>query len=315
MWSSARVVPKLMLQPVTVPVSMSTTNIPSLVSLLLPGCVFHDVLQQWHLHTAGLSSLASLTRVIGYLLIITTSGLQLPNIFKMLKSRSCEGVSLLSTAILLHSTSANVAYCINLNMPLSTWAESVPLMAQYIMMMCLLLLYEGRQRRMLLFVLLYVLLMLPLLLGVVPAHLVSSLKVLTLPLTLMGKVYELYSTYKRGGTGQKSKKSIFLLNMRSGGRLLTSIFDTRDTVLVLCYAHACFWNTLITCQTVYYGHKRRRRMREERKRKESEERAARSASEISSRCSSDYDSDVGLRRSPRRRRRFNGGSLPFANTS
>ena len=64
----------------------------------------------------------------------------------------------------------------------------MPLMAQYVTLMCLLLLYTGRQRHMLVFVVLYVLMMLPLLLGLVPGHVVSYLKVLTLPLTLVGKV-------------------------------------------------------------------------------------------------------------------------------
>ena len=43
---------------------------------------------------------------------------QLPHIVKVLRSRNCEGVSVFSVAILLHSTSANVAYCINRNLPL-----------------------------------------------------------------------------------------------------------------------------------------------------------------------------------------------------
>ncbi|KAK7090967.1 mannose-P-dolichol utilization defect 1 protein homolog [Littorina saxatilis] len=306
MWRST-VEPLRMSSPVAIPIPIMTTTRP-LTDFLLPSYGFHDVMQHWDVET-GLSSLSSLTRVIGYLLVITTSGLQIPHIIKVLRSRNCEGVSVLSVAILLHSSSANVAYCINKNFSLSTWAESVPLMAQYITLMCLLLLYRGQQRNMLVFVVLYVLMMLPLMLGVVPGHVVCYLKVLTLPLTLLGKVDHIYNAYKRGGTGQMSKSSIFLLNMRSVGRLLTSLLDARDTVLVLCYAHACFWNTLITCQTVYYSHRRRRRMREERKRREGErETVARgdsSASESSGSSSSDSDSEIGVE-TIRRRRRYNG---------
>ncbi|KAL8616223.1 hypothetical protein ACOMHN_058340 [Nucella lapillus] len=295
MWSSA----------VTVPVSMtSTVVIPQPFAALVfssPG--FPDVIQHWHGYTE-LNSVASITRVISCLLIISTSGLQLPHIFRMLKTRRCEGVSLFGTAILLHSSSANVAYCINHNLPLSMWAESMPLMAQYLTLMCLLLLYGGHERRLLPFVLLYVLLMVPLLLGLVPARLVTSLRMLTLPLTLLAKVNELYSTYRLDGTGHTSKLSICILNLRSCGRLLTSLFDKRDTVLVLCYAHACLWNTLITSQTVYYGHKRRRSVREEKKRKESEARAARTSASESSSDSDFVDSDFGVARC-RRKRRFN----------
>lgn len=105
-----------------------------------------------------------------------------------------------------------------------------------------------------------------------------------------------------------SKSSVFLLNMRSVGRLLTSLFDTRDTVLVLCYAHACLWNTLITCQTVFYGHRRRRRLREERKRRERERLACASASDSSSSDSDNTDSEIGLEQI-RRRRRHNGFTM------
>nr|KAG5692321.1 hypothetical protein BaRGS_009531 [Batillaria attramentaria] len=105
----------------------------------------------------------------------------------MLKSRRCDGISLLSVALLLHSASANVAYCINRNFPLSAWAESMPLMAQYITLMCLLLLYSGRQRHMLTFVVLYVLLMVPVILGLMPRSVICALKAMTLPLTLIGK--------------------------------------------------------------------------------------------------------------------------------
>ena len=118
------------------------------------------------------------------------------------------------------------------------------------------------------------------------------------------QVNQIHGTYKRGGTGQLSKSSIFLLNMRSVGRLLTSLFDTCDNVLVLCYAHACFWNTLITCQTVFYGHRRRRRLREERKRQERERLAYVGATSESSSDSDNTDSEIGLEQI-RRRRRYN----------
>ena len=122
------------------------------------------------------------------------------------------------------------------------------------------------------------------------------------------QVNELYSAYKRGGTGQKSRTSILLLNMRSMGRLVTSIHNW-DSILVLCYGHACLWNTLITLQAAYYTHKRKRiQMREERKRREVEEEARlRSLMESSSSDSDNTDSE-GRRLSPRhRRRRCNAG--------
>lgn len=247
MWYTTPCVQQMLMSP---PVSAVPAFRPLASLIPLPNQDVQRVLAQWHAHT-GLVTVASVVRVLGYLLVVTTSGLQVPDILKVLKLRRGEGVSLFTTAMLLFSTSANLAYCINSNFPLSMWAESVPLMAQYVTLTCLLLLYRGYQRHMLAFVLLYVLVMLPLLLGLVPGYLVACLKVTTLPLTLLGKVNQMYVTQRHGVTGKLSKMSIFLLNLRSCGRLLTSLFDTRDWLLVLCYGHACFWNTLLTCQVIY----------------------------------------------------------------
>ncbi|PVD18663.1 hypothetical protein C0Q70_21213 [Pomacea canaliculata] len=106
-----------------------------------------------------------LTRFLGYALVLTMSGLQLPHIFKLLKSRCSQGVNIVRVALELQAVSSNVAYCIYHNFPLSTWGESMPLMAQYVTVTCLLLLYSGRERHMLVFVVTYVTCMLLLLLG------------------------------------------------------------------------------------------------------------------------------------------------------
>ena len=90
------------------------------------------------------------------------------------------------------------------------------------------------------------------------------------PTLCPSQVSQLHGTYRRGGGGQLSRSSVFLLSVRSAGRVLTSLCDTCDPLLVLCHAHACLWNALLAGQAVYYGHGRRRRQREERKRRERE---------------------------------------------
>lgn len=67
----------------------------------------------------------------------------------------------------------------------------MPLMAQYVTVTCLLLLYSGRERHMLVFVVAYVTCMLLLLLGVMPSHVIDLLQVLSIPLTAVSKVRHL----------------------------------------------------------------------------------------------------------------------------
>ena len=123
------------------------------------------------------------------------------------------------------------------------------------------------------------------------------------------QVHQIFLVYQRGGTGQLSKSSIFMLNCRSFGRLLTSALDTRfDALLVLCYTNACVWNTLISCQMCYYSHQRRRRVREAAKREREERRRRdRELRDSLSQSDSEHSSDSDV--FPRPRRRYNSFSL------
>lgn len=104
---------------------------------------------------------------------------------------------------------------------------------------------------------------------------------------------QVHDNIRNGNTGQLSTVSIFLQHLSSVGRLVTSVIDIHDNLMIVCFAHACLWNTIVTCQMVYYRRQDRRR------RLQAKTREKRSSSDSDS-TSDESASDGDCR--PRRRR-------------
>ncbi|KAK6195719.1 hypothetical protein SNE40_001087 [Patella caerulea] len=199
------------------------------------------------------------SKILGYALIVLVATIQWPQILRVLSKRSGEGISTLSVILMLQASSTSVAYNLQKHFPLSTWGESILLMAQYLILSCLLLLYNKRPTFMLGFLFLYVPFMLILLLPLVPPQGIIFMKALNLPIVTVSKIVQIYTNYKHKGAGEVSITTTLLVNLRAFGRLTTTAIETKDLLLVLNYSQNCLWNTILSCQTVYY--KRRRKLK------------------------------------------------------
>ena len=58
--------------------------------------------------------------------------------------------------------------------------------------------------------------------------------------------------FQRGGTGQLSAATIFLMNFRSFGRLFTSVAETGDLIKIMTTASVSVLNVIMVLQMFYY---------------------------------------------------------------
>ncbi|GFO16531.1 mannose-p-dolichol utilization defect 1 protein [Plakobranchus ocellatus] len=197
---------------------------------------------------------------LGYLVIAIGAYGQLPLLFKILRYQSGKSyISIANITTLFVTTTNFVVYAVNRNLPINTWGEFLLQMALYVIIMNLMMLYHGRQRYAVFFMLAYFPLMVVLLWPLVPDVVVSSLMIGNFVILGWRKINWLYKCYKEEGrTYFSTKTSLTLMNMSCVSRLLTSLVDTGDSLLIYFYLQECILNTVLTIQCIHYHRKRQR---------------------------------------------------------
>ena len=70
-------------------------------------------------------------------------------------------------------------------------------------------------------------------------------------------MYKSHKLQKDPNSKLSSRRSLLLLNLASAGRLLTSVFDTRDPLLVTSYGLGCVLDFVAISQVLHYRRRRR----------------------------------------------------------
>lgn len=221
-----------------------------LQSILSREC-FEDLILNGDFLNVGCIQLL-LSRLIGFSIVLLCSVfMKLPQVIKILYSRSAEGVSFSSQFLMLITTSSTISYSLAKDYPFSTWGESIALGIQTLAICVLILIYKDYFKEAVLFMACYFVCML-LLLSIASMNVLYGLQLLSLPLSVMSKWTQIQMNYSRKSTGQLSATYVLLMSCRSMGRLYTNVTETGDTLRIATFLMACFLNTLLGCQLLYY---------------------------------------------------------------
>ncbi|EQB77172.1 eukaryotic translation initiation factor 4A, isoform 1 isoform 1-like protein [Camelus ferus] len=180
------------------------------------------------------------------------AALKLPQVFKLLRAKSSEGLSYQSIMLELVALTGTMVYSITRNFPFSSWGEALFLMLQTITIAFLVLHYRGQTVKGVAFLVCYALGLLVLLSPLTPVAVVTLLQAFNMPAVVVGRLLQAATNYRNGHTGQLSAITVFLLFGGSLARIFTSIQETGDLLMAGTFIVSSLCNGLIAAQLLYY---------------------------------------------------------------
>jgi len=195
---------------------------------------------------------ASLSKCIGLGIILGSLLVKVPQILKIYKSKSGEGISISSVTLDLTAITIYMSYSFVKGFPFTAWGDTTFLAVQTLIVGIQVFYYGGRSGKAMAYGLSYCIVCYIMMSGLTPIEFLWTLQGVNIPILLMGKFTQAYANYKNGHTGQLSAATLFMLFFGSLGRIFTSIQETGDFMVIVTYLASSFANTVILLQLLYY---------------------------------------------------------------
>ncbi|EFA03633.1 mannose-P-dolichol utilization defect 1 protein homolog [Tribolium castaneum] len=195
---------------------------------------------------------STLSKCLGLGIIMGSLLVKLPQIIKIYKNKSGEGISLLSVTLDLTAITIYASYSFLKQFPFSAWGDAAFLAIQTVLVGVLVLHYGGSSSKALLYLVAYLLVNFILMSGLTPISVLWTLQGFNIFIVVSGKLTQAYSNYKNGTTGQLSAATLIMLFMGSLARIFTSIQETGDKMVILTYIASTLANGVLVAQLLYY---------------------------------------------------------------
>lgn len=195
---------------------------------------------------------ATLSKGLGLGIIAGSILVKVPQIIKLLTSKSADGINLTGVLLDLFAITMHMSYSAVKGFPFSAWGDSVSLAIQTALIATLVFHYNGRVAAAQIFAMAYLVASYVLTSGIVPVSFLWTMQGFNVPVLIVGKLSQAYTNYKNKSTGQLSAATCFLLFAGSIARIFTSYQETGDPMLITTYIASTFANTIIVLQMLYY---------------------------------------------------------------
>nr|XP_025043921.1 mannose-P-dolichol utilization defect 1 protein isoform X2 [Pelodiscus sinensis] len=193
-----------------------------------------------------------ISKCLGIAIVAGSLMVKLPQVFKILKAKSAEGLSFNSILLELLAITGTMVYSVANSFPFSAWGEALFLMLQTVAIGFLAQHFGGRTAQGISFLVLYFALLALLLSPLVPQAVVTLLQATNMPAIIISRVLQAATNYHNGHTGQLSAITIFLLFAGSLARIFTSVQETGDPLMAVTYVVSSVCNGVIAGQLLYY---------------------------------------------------------------
>ncbi|XP_075992014.1 mannose-P-dolichol utilization defect 1 protein homolog [Anticarsia gemmatalis] len=195
---------------------------------------------------------ATLSKGLGIGIIAGSILVKVPQILKILNSKSGEGINVYGVYLELFAITANFAYSYVMGFPFSAWGEGTFLAIQTAIIAALVLHYGGATATAALFLASYVGLVSVLVSGFTPTDVLWTMQAVNVPIIVIAKSIQVITNYKNGSTGQLSAITLLLLFGGSVARIFTSLVETGDFIIIVTYCVSTVANGAIVCQLFWY---------------------------------------------------------------
>ncbi|CAG5119164.1 unnamed protein product [Candidula unifasciata] len=223
----------------------------SWLQLLTPGDCFDEFFVNYNFLDVPCLKIF-ISKCLGYGIICGSFIVKVPQIIKIWKAKSGEGISLFGVSLELVGISATWAYGAAHTFPFSSYGEALSLAVQTSIIAFLVLLYANQVTKGVIYVSAYVACMAFLLSPAVPLGLLTVLQAGNIFLTSFSKCIQAWENFRNSSTGQLSVVTVYLLFLGSCARIFTSIQETGDVMVIATYVLASICNGIIATQLVYY---------------------------------------------------------------
>ncbi|CAH3841770.1 mannose-P-dolichol utilization defect 1 protein homolog [Pieris brassicae] len=221
-----------------------------LISLLTEKCFNEYFLKYNFLDVPCFKS--SLSKGLGIGIIAGSILVKVPQILKILNSKSAKGINIYGVSLELFAITANFTYSYVMNFPFSAWGEGTFLALQTAAIAALVLHYGGSPMQAALFLSVYPAVVSALVSGYTPVDVLWTMQAVNVPIILVAKAIQVITNYKNGSTGQLSAVTCFLLFAGSIARIFTSIQETGDLIIIVTYCVSTIANGAIVFQLFWY---------------------------------------------------------------
>ncbi|CAH0404634.1 unnamed protein product [Chilo suppressalis] len=195
---------------------------------------------------------STLSKGLGIGIIAGSILVKIPQILKILNSKSAEGINIYGVSLELFAITANFAYSYVMSFPFSAWGEGTFLAVQTVIIAALVLHYGGSPGKAGLYLATYVGLVSTLITGYTPVGVLWNMQAVNVPIIVLAKSIQVITNYKNGSTGQLSAVTCFLLFGGSVARIFTSIQETGDSIIILTYCVSTIANAALVLQLFWY---------------------------------------------------------------
>ncbi|XP_014362697.2 mannose-P-dolichol utilization defect 1 protein homolog [Papilio machaon] len=195
---------------------------------------------------------STLSKGLGIGIIAGSILVKVPQILKILGSKSAEGINIYGVYLELFAITANFSYSYVMNFPFSAWGEGTFLAIQTAIIAALVLHYGGNSLKAATFLAVYVGLVSTLVSGYTPKDVLWSMQAINVPIIVIAKAIQIITNYKNGSTGQLSAVTCALLFGGSIARIFTSIQETGDSIIILTYCVSTATNAALVLQLFWY---------------------------------------------------------------
>ncbi|KAL2112541.1 hypothetical protein VUR80DRAFT_7279 [Thermomyces stellatus] len=195
----------------------------------------------------------AVSKALGLGIVAASSIVKVPQILKLLSSRSADGVSFLAYLLETASYLISLAYNFRSAFPFSTYGESALILAQNVVIAVLVLKLSGRSALAAVFVA-----------GLAgAAHALFSENVVDMgtlgylqagagTLGVASKVPQILAIWKEGGTGQLSAFTVFNYLIGSLTRIFTTLQEVDDKLILYGFIAGFVLNVVLAAQMLFY---------------------------------------------------------------
>lgn len=206
-----------------------------------------------------------ISRVLGYGIITGSMLVKVPQILKIVSTKSGEGISIVAQLLELYSILANGAYNYVKGFPFSAWGDAVFMLLQTIITVTLIMIFGSSRRFAPGFITFCILIIFVLCSGLTPVNILWSMQAVSVPIMFIGKMIQSYSNYVCKNMGQQSIVTSFLLFAGSIARIFTSVHETGDFIMILTYVLSTLGNSVLFFQFFIYDTAASKKTSEEKK--------------------------------------------------
>ncbi|EKD12617.1 polyketide synthase [Drepanopeziza brunnea f. sp. 'multigermtubi' MB_m1] len=195
----------------------------------------------------------AISKGLGIGIIAASSIVKVPQILKLINSRSASGISFLSYLLETAAYLISLAYNVRQEFPFSTYGETGLIMVQNVAIAVLVLHYSGKQSAAGLFVA-------ALATGAFTLFSKNMVDMKTLgylqagagALGVAAKLPQILAVWQEGGTGQLSAFAVFNYLLGSLSRIFTTLQEVDDKLILYGFVAGFALNAVLATQMVYY---------------------------------------------------------------